>query len=305
MKLFLNRVEGKYYYYNLEDLDGSVKPHLQGLSQKDIRRYHVDATSIDVMSTLLDINRGVIVEMKGGPPKFGFIVFDEPRDEKKIFHLWKKKKMLAVSVKLSSIVNGQDPDDFDQEEGEVITVEPHRLRMVPIRDTRHVRDSAVNQPIPEEMNPDEVVVGDDSMPGGIQWQFLKKDIWVDYPKGLACRIEASYSDNSSHFLYSPGNPHNRDQYTMNTMRALAKGEFGSGISIEEMLRMHDTCTRQIVFEVSSRGEWVSGSHSQTDNMTERDLCTQMKWRVRRRLEERPESEETMMGTSDSICLMKA
>lgn len=278
MKLYFHRTRGKYYYLNLHDLDGCVRPFLQGSSEHNIRRFNIDAICIDVMSVLLDIDRGVYVQMNGGqPPNFGFITYTESLDDIKIYNqLWKKKKMLTVAVRLCDVANGQYPNEVRG--GEIIHVEPHRLRMVSIRDSRHVMNSVVTQPIPTELEPDEFIIeGDSVIAEGIHWQYWDNNEWINYPKGLACRIEASYSENASHYLYSPGNPHNRDQCSRNALVSLHDGV----IPYEAMLRMHDTCTRQIIFEVSSRGEWLSGPHSQTDNMTEKDLSTGMAWRVQR------------------------
>ena len=117
----------------------------------------------------------------------------------KLERLWMKKKHLTFDVQL---VNE------DEEEGEKITVEAHSLRMVPIRDKRHLQFSCIDEDVPAGIDPDDWVECEyDRLPDGISWQYHEGGEREDYPLGLAGRIESLYDGNSPHYLYTPGNPH--------------------------------------------------------------------------------------------------
>ena len=177
-----------------------------------------------------------------------------------------KKKHLTFDVQL---VNE------DEEEGEKITVEAHSLRMVPIRDKRHLQFSCIDEDVPAGIDPDDWVECEyDRLPDGISWQYHEVGEWKDYPLGLAGRIESLYDGNSPHYLYTPGNPHTSGRYVSSAAR-------GEEIGDPRNAFLHDTSTNQIIFELSNRGTWERDCHNVTDNMTERNFFTGMQRRVRR------------------------
>jgi len=224
-------------------------------------------------SALFSVGRGVMVERKNRDPQFGYIVANGTDhgqiEADKLERLWKKKKRQTFVVKFV---------DENGEEGETISgVEAHCMRMVPIRDLRHVKYSmSFDEEVPAGVDLDEYSFEHEKLPDGISWQYLDSGTgsWVNYPKGLAGRIERMYAANSSHYLYTPGNPHCVGQM-------VPEAVLGQEVGSVKNAFLHDTSTNQIIFEVSSRGNWLRGHHTQTDNMTERNFYTGMQRRVRR------------------------
>eukprot|EP00573_Skeletonema_grethae_P008453 CAMPEP_0201696740 /NCGR_PEP_ID=MMETSP0578-20130828/8304_1 /ASSEMBLY_ACC=CAM_ASM_000663 /TAXON_ID=267565 /ORGANISM="Skeletonema grethea, Strain CCMP 1804" /LENGTH=523 /DNA_ID=CAMNT_0048182769 /DNA_START=109 /DNA_END=1680 /DNA_ORIENTATION=- len=224
------------------------------------------------LASLFAENRGVFVQTKNSAePKFGYVKSNGSIDGmgsvdmNAMKRLWQKKRAQKFEVQL---VTDDGKDD------QIVSVEAHQLRMVPIRDKRHLKYSLLDEDIPVGVDPDEYVFDNDSLPEGVSWQYFKGDEWINYPYGLSCRIESLYSCNSPHYLYTPGNPHTSGQYVHSAI-------MGQEVGNEKCAFFHDTSTRQIIFEVSNRGVWVRTNHNQTDNFTERDLYTGMTRRVRR------------------------
>lgn len=233
----------------------------------------VDVICMFALANLFAVDRGVFVQTKNNKTRFGYVKANEELMNRMgdvnmdaLQRNLKKKRAQKFNVQLVT--------DDGREEGEIVSVEAHQLRMVSIRDKRHSKYSHVNEDVPIEVDPDEFVFEGDSLPDDVSWQYLEGNEWINYPYGLTCRIESLYSGNSPHYLYTPGNPHTSGQYVHSAAR-------GEEVSNAKCAFFHDTSTRQIIFEVSNRGVWLRGLHSQTDNFTERDFYTCMCRRVRR------------------------
>jgi hypothetical protein len=232
-----------------------------------------DVFCMYALANLFAEDRGVYVQTKNSKkPRFGYVKANKFVDGMgsvnvdAMQRIWKKKRAQTFDVELVT--------EDGREDGEIVSVEAHQLRMVPIRDKRHSKYSPLDEDIPIGVDPDEFVFENDSLPEGVSWQYLERDEWKPYPVGLSCRIESLYSSNSPHYLYTPGNPHTSGQYVHSAVR-------GEEVGNAKCAFFHDTSTRQIIFEVSKRGVWVRTPHTQTDNFTERDFYTGMTRRVRR------------------------
>ena len=146
-----------------------------------------------------------MVNIKGkNPPQFGYVVENGTDNHtvsaEELEKLWKKKKYQRFHIQLV---------DENGEEGEIVCAEAHRMRMLPIRDRRHLKDCGLghHEDIPQGVSPDEHVMDNHSLPNGVSWQYLEGNDWINYPYGLSCRIERLYHANSPHYLYTPENPH--------------------------------------------------------------------------------------------------
>jgi hypothetical protein len=230
-----------------------------------------DAVCMFVLAKLFAVDRGVYVLTKDKQRRFGYVVEVNGIDrmgnaEIATFQrIQQKKKAQKFGVKLLT---------EDGRDGEIVSVEATQLRMVPIRDKRHMKYSAMNEDVPIRVDPDDFVFGCDSIPDDVSWEYLEGNEWKRYARGLSCRIESLYSCGSPHYLYTPGNPHTSGQY-------IHEAAMGNVVGRVNYSFFHDTSTRQIIFEVSKHGVWQSGPHDRTDNFTERDFFTGMKRRVRR------------------------
>eukprot|EP00985_Skeletonema_marinoi_P002868 scaffold1176_cov182-Skeletonema_marinoi.AAC.6 len=235
-----------------------------------------DVFCMYALANLFAEDRGVFVQMKNNKePMFGYVKSNGSVDSMGSVAMdamkrnWKKKRAQKFDVQLVDV-----DADGDEEFGDIVSVEAHQLRMVPIRDKRQSKYSHLYEDIQTGVDPDDFVFENDSLPEGVSWQYLEGDEWIKYPYGLSCRIESLYGDNSPHYLYTPGNPHTSGAYVHQAAR-------GQEVGNARCSFFHDTSTRQIIFEVSNRGVWVQTPHSQTDNFTERDFYTGMTRRVRR------------------------
>ena len=125
LKLELKRVEGGYNNHDLPDDD-----HMRGMSSDDIRKSRIDMFCIGILVSLFAVDHGVMVASKktNESPKFGFVVengvVDGRVEEVALLRLRKKKKVPNFEVQLIN---------EDGREGNIVSVESHRLRMVPIR----------------------------------------------------------------------------------------------------------------------------------------------------------------------------
>jgi len=151
-----------------------------------------DVFCMYALANLFAIDRGVFVQMKNNKePMFGYVKSNGSVDSMGSVDMdamkrnWKKKRAQKFDVQLVDV-----DADGDEEFGDIVSVEAHQLRMVPIRDKRQSKYSHLYEDIQTGVDPDDFVFENDSLPEGVSWQYLEGDEWIKYPYGLSCRIES-------------------------------------------------------------------------------------------------------------------
>mmetsp|Transcript_20148 Transcript_20148/g.57797 ORF Transcript_20148/g.57797 Transcript_20148/m.57797 type:complete len:569 (-) Transcript_20148:310-2016(-) len=266
--LALDRMEGGFHIHDISRFQIETGGPLQGCSLPEVQDAHKAMFYMSLLGNFFGVGQGVLVvgKTEDEPSRIGRVVDVEAPVECFIL-LYSKRKMHKYKVRILDV---DSDDESDREgDGDVISLEPHRLRMLPINNKRHATGvGGVDTPftmhtVPEGVDPDEFVFrdpfGDD-----IVWEYLdEQGEWVVYPAGVSRSIEGLYRSYSPHFLYSPGNPHSQGRFSPDAMAGETVGMPTARIG------SHGVATRQIIFS------------DDLENMTERDLFSGLQRRVRR------------------------
>jgi ribosomal protein L32 len=266
LELNLNRSEGILNIYEKLNIPTELPGYkLSNLTLQDRKRVLADFTHVEVLDSLFAEGRGVMVASKNGkgPSKFGIIQGIVGQSDFQT--LFEKKRPRLYKVK---IIENRDSYNYEcfvsnTVKGEIEDIEPHRLRMLPIRDKFHyIGALTFGFSAPKGINVDDIVSQHD-YDKETSWQYQENGHWVDFPKGVSTRIENLYSSGSPLFLYTPGNPHLHFSFCTEALS-------GRCVGAPSFVTHHDQSTRQIIFDDQC-----------PDNMTETDFYTGLQRRVRR------------------------